>query len=306
MSFEVAVYPANIGLSEGTVSQITKTLQANGLEPGLSFGRPVCEAVSVFIMTLNEEANIRRCLEALMWSDDVVVLDSHSNDKTVEIAKTFPNVRVAIREFDDYSGQRNFGLHNIAYKHPWVLLVDADEVVDPALATEIRALVSGPTAFDVYLLRRKVFFGGHWIRRTVSSNVWIPRLVRPTSVRYIGTVHETLIFDGQAGLLMGRLEHHQFDKGIDNWLERRAQYAQLENATPRSIARFGISDLCGKDMLRRRAAQKRVFYLIPARWLWYCVYNLTIHHTYLDGNHGLRRRPKIADSEFAILLASAV
>src|SRR5438094_8159392 len=85
------------------------------------------EPPSVLLLTKNEELNIEACLQGLEFSDDIVVLDSFSSDRTVEIARTFPNVRVIQRVFDIEWRQRNYGLQDIPYKHPWVYICDTDE-----------------------------------------------------------------------------------------------------------------------------------------------------------------------------------
>ncbi|OQW88556.1 MAG: glycosyl transferase family 2, partial [Thiotrichaceae bacterium IS1] len=94
-------------------------------------------SVSVLILTLNEESNLPGCLESVKWCDDVVVLDSYSQDRTEEIAKQ-AGVSFIQRQFDNYASQRNYGLHEIKYKYPWVLMVDADEMVSTELAMEIQ------------------------------------------------------------------------------------------------------------------------------------------------------------------------
>ena len=102
---------------------------AGGLEPP-----------SVLVLTKDEEVNIAACLETLKFSDDIVVLDSFSSDRTLEIAKTFPNVRVIQRKFDTWSRHSNWALENIQFKHPWVYYSDADEriTVHPAPTPEER------------------------------------------------------------------------------------------------------------------------------------------------------------------------
>src|SRR5690606_5011113 len=84
--------------------------------------------VSVIVLTFNEELNIARCLDSVSWCDDVVVVDSHSTDRTREIAAA-KGARVELRPFDNYANQRNHALKEIEYRHPWVLMLDADEVV---------------------------------------------------------------------------------------------------------------------------------------------------------------------------------
>src|SRR5438874_2227541 len=96
--------------------------------------------VSVLVLTLNEEINLQRCLDSLKWSDDVVVLDSFSTDRSVEIA-TAAGVRLIQRRFDNWSSHQNWAVKNITFKHPWVYYSDADEVVSPELASAITAVM---------------------------------------------------------------------------------------------------------------------------------------------------------------------
>ena len=86
--------------------------------------------ISVVILTRNEETNIGRCLDAVSWSDDVLVVDSFSDDRTVEISKAY-GARVIQRAFKDFSSQRNFASEQGDLNHEWVLHLDADEIVTP-------------------------------------------------------------------------------------------------------------------------------------------------------------------------------
>lgn len=248
--------------------------------------------VSVFIMTRNEEANIVRCLEALTWSNDIVLLDSLSTDATLELAAKFPNVRIFHRAFTDYADQRNHGLHNIRYANEWVLVVDADEVVQPELAHEVLSIAAQPSRPDAsipaYMLRRLPVFRGIALRRNLSAACWIPRLLRPGQVRYSGLVHERLEAAGRFGKLRGCIHHHQFAKGIDDWMGRRLLYAQLEweMAHHGASPPVRLSDLAG-GTLRRRALLKAIFSNLPARWLIYYLYNFLFRLSFLEGSASL-------------------
>src|SRR5688500_16824678 len=100
--------------------------------------------LSVVILTRNEEHNIAACIAGLSFTDDIVVLDSHSTDRTVEIAQSFPNVRVYKREFDTEYKQRNHALHEVEYKHDWVYICDADERIPDDLAQELTRKAAEP------------------------------------------------------------------------------------------------------------------------------------------------------------------
>ncbi len=128
--------------------------------------------VSVLILTLDEEANLGSCLRSLTWCDDIVVLDSFSTDGTEEIARK-AGARFVQRAFDDYASQRNFGLSEIEYKHPWVFMVDADEVVPPDLEEEIeRETAACDSDVSLFRMRNKNFLMGRWIRGEAAA---IPR-----------------------------------------------------------------------------------------------------------------------------------
>src|SRR5580700_2636156 len=116
--------------------------------------------VSILILTLNEEANLAECIASCGWSDDIVVFDSMSEDRTLEVAKS-NGARVAQRRFDNYAAQRNAALTTVEYKHPWVLMVDADERVPPELAAEIQSAVAAAGEHAaMYRTRRKDHFLG--------------------------------------------------------------------------------------------------------------------------------------------------
>lgn len=249
--------------------------------------------ISVFIMTKDEEVNIARCLESVRWSNDVVLLDSFSRDATLEIASGFPNVRIHQRAFTDYADQRNHGLNQIGYQNDWVFVLDADEVVEPALAEEMLALARKPAEVTgqplAYMIRRRPVFGGKALEHNVTASCWIARLLRVGAVRYHGTVHERVVAPGNFGKLRGRLDHHQFAKGLDDWTARRLHYARLEHQM-RASGQFPQAhwrDLLGADALRRRAALKECFVRLPYRWLLYLFYNLIISGAWRDGAAGI-------------------
>src|ERR1700687_2869614 len=95
--------------------------------------------VSVLLLTFNEASNLPRCLDALSWCDDIAIVDSGSTDATVDIARD-RNVRVLQNPFQDFAAQRNFGLAEGGFRHPWVLHLDADEVVTPSFVDRLLAL----------------------------------------------------------------------------------------------------------------------------------------------------------------------
>src|SRR3977135_1134203 len=95
-------------------------------------------SVSVLILTLDEEINLDACLDSLCWCDDIVVFDSFSTDRTLDIAKAH-GARIVQRPFDNWSAHQNWAAQNIKFKHPWVLYLDADERCSAELQAEVLA-----------------------------------------------------------------------------------------------------------------------------------------------------------------------
>lgn len=243
-------------------------------------------------MVRNEELCLPACLDALAWADHVLVLDSISSDRTCEIASAYRNVQLVRRRFTDFGDQRDFGLNVLAYPNPWVLVVDADEIVSQLLAAEILEVTRQEQAArrDVFMLRRTPWFDGRPLRHNLTARFWLPRLVRPGRVEVHGRVHERIVGKGTPGYLRNRLDHHQFGKGIDHWKARRLSYAVLERAArvAGETGRLRFRDLVAYDRLRRRAAVKGIFQRLPSRWLVYFVVNIVICGAWRDGLAGLR------------------
>ncbi len=109
-------------------------------------------------MTCNEEKNLPACLEAISWCDDIVVLDSYSNDRTVEIAERY-GARVFFREFDDFAGQRNYACRIISFKHEWIFHLDADEIMTEGLRFEMEQNIE-TTSYDAFMVPSKMMLLG--------------------------------------------------------------------------------------------------------------------------------------------------
>ena len=146
--------------------------------------------ISVAIITKNEEANIRGCLESVRWADDVVVVDSGSTDQTLEICRQFP-ARIFAEEWKGFARQKNSAIAKT--RHEWVLSLDADEVVGPELAREIQSLLMREPDFAGYQVPRMAHYLGRFLR-----HCWYPdyklRLFRKEVGRWSEhEVHETVV-----------------------------------------------------------------------------------------------------------------
>ncbi|MEJ0005137.1 MAG: glycosyltransferase family 2 protein [Steroidobacteraceae bacterium] len=247
--------------------------------------------VSVLILTLDEEVNIEGCLAAVRWSDDVVVLDSGSTDGTASLVAR-AGARLVLREFDNYAGQRNFGLRHIPWRHPWVLMLDADERVPDDLAREITAGVSGAHE-EVCLMRmrRKDFLFGTWIRGSGGYPTWFPRLARHERVWVERPINEEYKTNGQVIALQGHLYHYPFNKGIAAWIAKHNRYSTLEAelhfAGGAAAGRTRLAELFAGDPLARRRALKSVVYRMPFRPFIVFLAGYVLKGGFLEGRAGL-------------------
>jgi glycosyltransferase involved in cell wall biosynthesis len=184
-------------------------------------------AISVLVLTLNEEINLAACLESVRWCDDVVVLDSLSSDSTVAIAEQY-GARVVRREFDDYAGQRNYALQQISWRNPWLLMLDADERVPVELQREIlAATAAAEPSVAMFRMRRKDHLFGRWIRGSSGYPTWFGRLMRLGRVRVERAINEEYHADGTVSLLEAHLHHFPFNKGFAAWIEKHDRYSTM-------------------------------------------------------------------------------
>lgn len=164
--------------------------------------------ISCFIICFNEEANIRRCLESVKWCDEIIIVDSFSTDRTVEICRQYAS-RIIQRPWPGYVEQKRFALAQTT--HEWVLNVDADEEVSPVLQREILfVLQRNDPAVDGLSIPRLVYYLGQWWRRG-----WYPgrrlRLFRKAKVRWGGVdPHEKVLLRGHEDRLVGDLYHYTY------------------------------------------------------------------------------------------------
>lgn len=243
----------------------------------------------MLVLTWNEAGNIGRCLRSVAWSDDVVVFDSHSTDGTAAIAEAL-GARVVRHRFVDYGTQREAARTRVAFAHPWVFTLDADEECTPALAAEIRRAVrDAPGDVAAFMMRRRDWFRGRWIRRSTLYPTWFVRLFRRERARWDGrAVHERLIVDGRIARLRGHLVHRNFSKGVGDWWRRHRRYAALE---AREAARelrgpLDLPGLVAADPFRRRRALKRLAYRLPGRPHLRFWYTYLLRGGFLDGARG--------------------
>lgn len=248
--------------------------------------------ISVVILTMNEAANLPRCLASVAWSDDVVVLDSGSTDATIAVAKEH-GARVLMRPFDSFAGQRNFAMEHAGFRHPWVLHLDADEVVTPALRGELQALsAADSTPHPVYRVAAKIIFMGRWLKHAGMYPAYQVRFGRKDALRFIDHGHgqREVQPPEQVGTLQSPLEHYNFSKGVNDWFARHLRYAEREARLllAERTQPLRLGELFSADATLRRRALKRVAGHLPLRpWLRF-LYAGVLRGGFLDGLSGLR------------------
>lgn len=163
--------------------------------------------ISATIITFNEEHNIARAIKSLTFADEVIVVDSESTDRTVEIARQLTD-RVFVRSWPGYSAQKNFAAEQSTSN--WIFSLDADEEISEALAREILRL-KGSSEISVggFRMPRRTFYLGRWIRHSGWYPDYKVRLYDRTRGRWVGDyVHEALVVDGPIKVLKGDILHY--------------------------------------------------------------------------------------------------
>jgi glycosyltransferase involved in cell wall biosynthesis len=222
-------------------------------------------SISAVVITLNEEANIEGCLRSLSFADEIVVLDSFSTDRTVELARRYTD-KVSCREFVGFSDQKNAAIELATGE--WVFIVDADEVVPVGLAKEIAAAVQ-TDEFDSYRMPRSTDFLG----RNMRHSGWYPdyqlRLARKSKAHIPDRlVHETLEVDGACGTLKNALIHYSYPD-LNTYLRKMLLYT---GSAARQKAREG-----------RKASPLDL--LLNPPMVFFKMY--VIKQGFMDGLHGL-------------------
>ena len=264
-------------------------------------------SVSILILTLNEEINLPACLKSVQWCDDIVVFDSLSTDRTVDIAKS-SGARVVQRHFDNYGGQREAARVEIQYKYPWVLALDADEVPDQELIDEMLKISAMPDSpVNAFRMRRKDFFMGQWIKHSTLYPSWFIRFYKPDCIRYEPrSVHEYPTVSGTVGELQGHLMHHSFKKGLSDWMRKHIRYAELEALESLQHTRSGQIDWKGlfaiQDPVRHRRTLKSISYRLPFRPTLRFLYMYLFRLGLLDGRAGFTYCRLLAIYEYMIVL----
>ncbi len=198
--------------------------------------------LTVVTLTLNEEKNIGPCLESVRWADELIVVDSGSTDRTLEIAKEYTRHLHTIR-WEGYGAARNYALTHATGE--WILWLDADERVSPGLASEIRAILAeNPQEVAGYEIARRAYFLGAWIRHSGWYPGRVTRLFRRGTGHFgLTQVHEQLHVEGRIARTTSDLLHYT-DPDLRHYLNKLNRYTSLAAEDLRASGRrAGLWDL---------------------------------------------------------------
>ncbi|MDJ0744187.1 MAG: glycosyltransferase family 2 protein [Xenococcaceae cyanobacterium MO_167.B27] len=257
--------------------------------------------VSVLIPAKNEELNLPACLESVAVADEVFIVDSQSEDRSLEIAAQYGAKVVQFHFNGRWPKKKNWSLENLPFRNDWVLIVDCDERITPESWLEIAEVIKNPQ-FQGYYINRKVFFLGKWIRFGGKYPDWNLRLFQHKLGRYenLNTedipntgdneVHEHVILQGKVGYLKEDMLHIDF-RDIYQWLARHNRYSNWE-------ARVYYNILTGKDesgtiganlfgdAVQRKRFLKKIWVRLPFKPLLRFILFYFIRLGFLDGRAG--------------------
>lgn len=220
------------------------------------------------VITYNEMGYIQRCLDALQFADEIVVVDSYSTDGTYEYLKSLEGVRVYQREFVDFTTQKNFALSKTT--NDWILFMDSDEFITPRLAIEITNTLKNCPEENAFWFKRQFYYQDRPIRFSGCQTDKNIRLFRKSKASFVKgkKVHEVLEVNGKVGTLNHILPHHCF-KSYPSYKAKMIHYGQLK----------------AEELFKKNKSYKPTKHLIKT--LWKFTFNYFFRLGILDGKRGL-------------------
>jgi len=183
------------------------------------------QKLTAIVPTLNEAENIEQVIDNLRFADEIIIIDSFSTDKTIELASQ-KNVKVIQRNFDDFSTQKNFALQQA--KYDWIFILDADERISEGLQFEIIEKLSQQHPYHGFWIPRKNYFLNKPVKHSGWQNDKVLRLFNKNTCRYNGKlVHEEIECKGKVGQLKSSINHHTY-KNYDDYLKKIKNYSRLK------------------------------------------------------------------------------
>ena len=180
--------------------------------------------VSVFIITHNEQNNIENCLRSVKWADEIVVVDSESLDRTVEICRKYTD-KIFVKKFTNFSDMKNFALSRTT--GDWLLSIDADEEVSHELSKKIDEIISNDSESLGFYIKRKSRIFGRWFRFCGTQDDYQMRLFKKGAAKFFQPVHEKVKITGRTGRIHEPLLHDTYED-IPDYMARFRTYTTME------------------------------------------------------------------------------
>lgn len=198
--------------------------------------------ISVIIITKNEEKNIKECLESVKWAKEIILVDSFSTDKTLEIAKNYTD-KIFLREWKGFAEQKKFALNQVT--NEWILSIDADERVSYQLKEKIESLLKTKEIekYDGFLIKRENYFLGKVIRGCGWGNDYQLRLFRKNKANLTKRlVHEGFVVNGSIGKIKEPMLHFSYQSFNDtiNKINHYSTLEALEKFSKKKVNAFSI------------------------------------------------------------------
>ena len=252
---------------------------------------PVC----VLVPMKNEAENLPRCLASVQWADEIFVVDSYSSDGSAEVAEQHGAKVVQFQFNGSWPKKKNWALEHLPFKHEWVFILDADEVLPPQAASEIARAIAAKDGNAGYWINRHFIFLGRRLRHAYYPN-WNLRLFRHSLGRYEkltiadtgsgdNEVHEHVVVRGATGRLKAEMEHHAFPS-IAVFIEKHNRYSNWEaRVAVDGQLQAGEGGLAHEHVSLRRKL-KALSQRLPFRPLLRFLYIYVWQKGFLDGRDG--------------------
>jgi len=253
--------------------------------------------VTVIVPVRNEERNLPECLNTVAWADQVLVVDSYSEDATTEIARAAGAELVQFDYDGGWPKKKNWAMKNLPIRNEWILLLDADERVDDSLRQEIASAIQSDDV-DGFYLRWKFIFLGRWMKHCWRHG-WMLRLLRKGRGEYedLGMrgeggwdneVHENVVVQGNTAKVQSWLIHDS-KESLSDWTAKQNEFSDWNAVRRQRQMQEGIPplrDLFFSDPLGRRKWLKALYLRLPMKPLLIFVYLYVFRLGFLDGREG--------------------
>lgn len=247
--------------------------------------------LSALVITYNEEKNIHDVIKCLDFADEIIIVDSFSDDNTISIAKQNPKVQVYQHKFEDFTKQRNLAISYAS--NDWILFLDADERLTTPLQAEIKATINDPKALDAYYVYRTFFFCNKKIRFSGTQNDKNFRLFKKSKAKFctLKKVHETLNVNGTIGILKHKILHYSYTD-YKSYKDKMIHYGILKGQELYSRhKKYNLLTHVGKTSFKFFKAYIIKLGILDGKKGWEISYlqSLSVHETYLS----LKRKEQV-------------